>query len=261
MPNEQWRSEEEQEKTGGGQEDGEFAQCSAVSSMQRRQLNATLSARCKDVNAAPSAQCSAVNSMQRRQLNAGPSGPVNSMQGPSVSMQGCLLNAGRSVFSTQKLLKASRHFNAVQGRLLNAGPSAQRNAFLLDARPSARCRAVARPSAQCKDVRFSAGPCVSMQGLLITGPSLQGKAICSTQGRHLNAGAFAWLDQDLLRELSSEKKPTPWCLFFPKKPILGVPCLCSTCHSKTTLAGSTFLFPNSCQKNPPGDTLLIPDFG
>ena len=184
--------------------------------MQRRQLNATLSARCKAVNAGPLAQCRAVSSVQRRQLSAAPSvqcSAVSSLQGrqdpstqcravcfnagPSVSMQGCLLNAGRSVCSTQKLLKARRHLNAVPCRLLHAGPvCSTRN-----------------PSAQCKAVRFNAGPCVSMQGSLNARPSLQCRATSSTQGRHLNAWAFGWLDQDLLRELSSEKKPSPWCLF------------------------------------------------
>ena len=172
--------------------------------------------------------------MQRRQLSAG---AVCFNAGTSVSMQGCLLNAGRSVCSTQKLLKARRHLIEVSCRLLHAGPvcstqgpSAQRNAFLLNAGPSARCRAVARPSAQCRAVRFNAGPCVSMQGLLNARPSLQCRVISSTQGRHLNAGAFGWLDHDLLKEFSSEKKPTPWCLFFSKKPILGVPCFFWTFH-------------------------------
>ena len=52
-----------------------------------------------------------------------------------------------------------------------------------------------------------------MQGSLNARPSLQCRATRSTQDRHLNARAFGWLDQDLLRELSSEKKPTPRCLF------------------------------------------------
>ena len=224
------------------------AQCSVVSSMQRRQLNAsTVSSTARSVNAgpsssmqgrqlsaAPSAQCSAVSSMQApsahcravrtRQLNAG---AVCFNAGPSVSMQGCLLNAGRSVCSTQKLLKARHHLNAVPCRLLHAGPvcsmrgpSAQRGTPFcstqgrqLDAERSRGRQLKAGPSAQCKAVRFNAGPCVWMQGSLNARPSLQCRATSSTQGRHLNAWAFGWLDQDLLRELSSEKKPTPWCLF------------------------------------------------
>ena len=194
------------------------AQCNAVSSMQGRQRRAASSMQDRQLSAAPSAQCSAVSSMQRREFTAGPSGPVNSMQGPSVSMQARLFQC-RAVSSMQRGLSA-QHRNcskqgvtsmqcravcSMQGRLLNATrcPSAQRNAFLLNARPSARCKAV----------RFNAGPCVSMQGSLNARPSLQCRATSSTQGRHLNAWTFGWLDQDLLRELSSEKKPTPWCLF------------------------------------------------
>ena len=212
--------------------------------MQRRQLNATLSARCKAVNAGPLAQCKAVNagplaqcsavsSMQRRQLTAGPSGPVNSMQGPSVSMQARLFQC-RAVSSMQGGLSAEHRNCSMQGvtsmqcravcsmqgpsaqcgaRLLNATPFCSTQGRQLDAKRSRGRQLKAGPSAQCKAVRFNAGPCVSMQGTLNARPSLQCRVISSTQGRHLNAWAFGRLDHDLLRELSSEKKPTPWCLF------------------------------------------------
>ena len=98
-------------------------------------------------------------------------------------------------------------------RLLNATPFCSTQGRQLDAKRSRGRQLKAGPSAQCKAVRFNAGPCVSMQGSLNARPSLQCRVTSSTQGRHLNAWAFGWLDQDLLRELSSEKKPTPWCLF------------------------------------------------
>ena len=142
------------------------AQCNAVSLMQGRQRRAASSMQGRQLSAAPSAQCSAVSSMQRRQLTAGPSGPVNSMQGPSVSMQARLFQC-RTVSSMQGGLSAQHRNCSKQGVT------------------SMQCRAVC-----------------SMQG-----PSAQRGA------RLLNAWAFGWLDQDLLRELSSEKKPNPWCLF------------------------------------------------
>ena len=89
--------------------------------------------------------------------------------------------------------------------LLNAAPvCSTRKAFLLNGRRSVRWRAVGRSSAQGRAVS-------SMQGR-----SFQCRAVC------YNAGPFGWLDQDLLRELSSE-----WCFFFsPKMPIWEVPCFC-----------------------------------
>ena len=209
------------------------AQCNAVSSMQGRQRRAASSMQDRQLSAAPSAQCSAVSSMQRRQLTAGPSGPVNSMQGPSVSMQARLFQC-RAVSSMQRGLSAQHRNCSKQGvtsmqcravcsmqgpsaqrgaRLLNATPFCSTQGRQLDAKRSRGRQLKAGPSAQCKAVRFNAGPCVSMQGSLNARPSLQCRATSSTQGRHLNAWAFGWLDQDLLRELSSEKKPTPWCLF------------------------------------------------
>ena len=177
-------------------------------------------------------------------------------------MQGCLLNAGRSVCTTQKLLNARRHLNAVPCRLLHAGPvcstqgpSAQHNAFLLNAgRPLNAERSRGRqlkagPSAQCKAVRFNAGPCVSMQGSLNARPSLQCRATRSTQDRHLNAGAFGWLDQDLLRELSSEKKPTPWCLF-SEEAYFGSTLLFSRLPTEKQSSWEYLFFPNSRQKKP-----------
>ena len=220
---------------------GRPARCSAVSSVQGGQLSAGPSAQCRAVSsvqgrqlgAGPSARCREVSSaiMQRRQLDAGPSGPVNSTQGPSVSMQARLFQC-RAVSSVQGGLSAQHRSCSKQGvismqcravcsmqgpsaqrgtRLLNATPFCSTQGRQLDAKRSRGRQLKARPSAQCKAVRFNAGPCVSMQGSLNARPSLQCRVISSTQGRHLIAWAFGWLDHDLLRELSSEKKPSPWC--------------------------------------------------
>ena len=193
---------------------GPSTQRRAVVSIQGRRLNRRPFSQCRacQFHAGASAQCSAVSSMQRRQLSAAPSaqcrcrlfqcrhvcfnaGPVCFNAGRSVSMQGCLLNAARSVCSTR-------------------GPSAQRNAFLLNARPVRSMQSVREVVSWRQDRQLSARLFVSMEGLLNARPSLQCRVISSTQGRHLNAGAFGWLDHDLLTEFSSEKKPTPWCLFF-----------------------------------------------
>ena len=173
---------------------GPSSQFKAVVSIEGRSLN-TLpvnSTQGRQLSAAPSAQCGAVSSMQRRQLSAG---AVCFNAGPSVSMQGCLLNAARFVCSTQKLLKARRHLNAVSCRLLHAGPvcstqgpSAQRNASLLNARPSAQCRAVARPSAQGRAVSSMQGCSFQCRAVCFNAGLTQCKTITSMQGHQLNAG-------------------------------------------------------------------------
>ena len=68
------------------------------------------------------------------------------------------------------------------------------------------------------------------------------------QDHYFNAGhqmTFGWLDQDLLRELSSH-----WgTLLFPRLPTEKNP------------PESTFLFPNSSLKSLLGDALFVSDFG
>ena len=174
--------------------------------MQRRQLNATLSARCKAVNAGPLAQCKAVNagplaqcsavsSMQRRQLTAGPSGPVNSMQGPSVSMQARLFQC-RAVSSMQGGLSAEHRNCSMQGvtsmqcRAVCSmqGPSAQCGARLLNKTPF--CSTQGRPldAERSRNRHLKAGDqlnarlFVSMQGRVF-----QWRAH-SMQDHHVNAG-------------------------------------------------------------------------
>ena len=169
--------------------------------MQRRQLNATLSARCKAVNAGPLAQCRTVSSVQRRQLSAAPSTQCRGHLFQCRPVCFNVLNAARSVCSTQKLLKARRHLNAVPCRLLHAGPvcstrgpSAQRNAFLLNARPSARCKAVAKPSAQGRAVSSMQGCSFQCRAVCFNAGLTQCKTITSMQGHQVNA------------------RPTPQCM-------------------------------------------------
>ena len=193
----------------------------AASSMQGRQRRAASSMQRRQFNAASSAHCRAVRT---RQLNAGAvcfnAGPVCFNAGLSPQCRAVCLSEHRNCSMQGVTSMQCRAVCSMQGpsaqcgaRLLNATPFCSTQGRPLDAERSRNRHLKAGPSAQCKAVRFNAGPCVSMEGSLNARPSRQCRATRSTQDRHLNAWTFGWLDQDLLRELSSEKKPTPRCLF------------------------------------------------
>ena len=196
----------------------------AVVSIQGRRLNRRPFSQCRacQFHAGALAQCSAVSCrcrlFQCRHVcfNAG---PVCFDAGLSPQCRAvCLLNTeiAQSKASPQCSVVPSAPCRA---RLLNAGPvcSTQRR--------SAQRKAV-RSMQSGREAVSSRQGISSMQGC-----SFQCRATSSTQGRHLNAGAFGRLDHDLLTEFSSEKKPTPWCLFFlKKKPVLGVHCFFWTSH-------------------------------
>ena len=189
---------------------GPSAQCSVVSSMQRRQLNATLSARCKAVNAGPLAQCRAVSSVQRRQLSAAPSAVNEAPSAHCRAVRGRLFQCRgrlfqcRAVSSMQGGLSAQHRNCSKQGitsmqcRAVCSmqGPSAQcgarllnaTGARLLNARPSARCKAVARPSAQGRTVSSVQGCSFQCRAVCFNAGLTQCKTITSMQGHQLNAG-------------------------------------------------------------------------
>ena len=146
--------------------------------------------------------------MQRRQLNAGPSGPVNSMQGPSVSMQARLFQC-RAVSSMQDGLSAQHRNCSKQGvtsmqcRAVCSmqGPSAQRGARLLNATPFCSTQGRQLDATRSRGRQLKAGP--SAQGRAVSsmqGCSFQCRAVClnagltqcktitSMQGHQLNAG-------------------------------------------------------------------------
>ena len=87
---------------------------------------------------------------------------------------------------------------------------------------------------------------------------LNAGTVCSTQGPSaqrkaflLNAGgAPGWLDQDLLRELSSEKKPSPWCFFFRRSLFGGTLLFSRLPTQKNPTWRCLFISPNSCRKKP-----------
>ena len=224
--------------------------CRAVSSTKGRQGQCTAgrSVQGRQLDAAPSARCRAVIATQDRQLNAGPS---------SIQCRAVVSIEGRSLNTVP--------VNSTQGRQLSAAPSAQCSAVSSMQEPSVsmqgrlfqirgrlcQCRAVCllnTESAQCRaSPQCSAVPSAQRRARL-----LNATPFCSTQGRPLDA------ERSRGRHLKAGPSVQSKAVRFNAGP--WVPCF-SRLPTKKTLAGSTFLFPNSCQKKKPGDTLLIPDFG